>query len=395
MALVRADQTPANPVKRPDADVPNDILRDRWGRPLIVMPDGKVEAYTRASSIGSVLEDQTGLGIWKMRAAMWAIGQDRALRLRASSIPNITDSACKEELRKLSLDALAFANTKAAADVGTALHALTERVDKGLPIPDLEEEQAAIEAYIGATRGKFVFHGTEQFVVCDRFKVAGTFDRIAEPLVDLAVTDRHGRPILDADGAPVVVRPGDRVVWDLKTSGSSKYFGIKFAAQLAAYAHGVRYRGWHTLGEDGKDVVPRDATERERIAATCGERLPWPDGIAPRTDWALILHVPQGGPERPGDPAAQLFWVNLAEGVRLLELATQVQAERNRRDLVVPATFPVPPMDTALNGAGLASLIDAVDPPTRAAFKRLWLQHRSAWTDEHTARVEKRMEDAS
>lgn len=390
MALVRADQTPSNPVKSPSADVPNDILRDQYKRPLIVTPDGTVEPYTRASSIGGVLEDQTGLGYWKAGAAMWAVGHSAALRLRAASIPNITDSECKEQLKHLRFDALDFANTRAAADVGTALHSLTERVDKGLPIPDLGDHQAAIDAYVQLTRGRFRFHGTEQFVVCDDFRVAGTFDRIAEPLADMPVTDAKGRPVLHPDGTPVVVTAGSRVVWDLKTSGSSKYFGIKFAAQLAAYAHGVRYRGWNTLDPD---VDPRELSLKEKIAATRGERLPWPNGIAPRTDWALILHVPQGGPEDPDDPPAQLYWVNLTLGHELLALAVQIQGWRKRKDLVVPAEPPRIPLAPALANGGLMSLIDAEPdgPDLRERLQGLWKQHASAWTSSHTVRAEQRL----
>ena len=707
MALARVDHTPPNPVKPPTGDVPNTILRDQYKRPFIVTPDGSVEAYTRASSIGGVLEDQSGLGYWRMRQAIWAIGHSRALRMRAAAIPDTASSQSKEELRKLGFDALDFADSHAMADVGTALHALTERVDKGLPIPDLDEEQAAIEAYIDVVSGRFAFHAAEQFVVCDEFGVAGTFDRLVEPLVDLPVTDAKGKPYLHPDGTPVIIRAGSgtRLVWDLKglsldtplptptgwttmgavqagdqvfgsdgrpcrvtakssvkrigtyivefdtgeqvvcdrehlwwvltgrgerdglreqvldvetlrdtlfrygqrqhrvpvsapldlppaelpidpyllgcwlgdgnltagkitkdpelfdllaqdghrvgkpqhnhsdkvvtctifgltaalrevgilghrvipdiylrasieqrqallrglmdsdgtwnvarnravfsttvkalasqvselclslglkprqneiathgfgkdvtahtvefrplgfnpfrlarkadqvqglsgkaktrtrivrsvtpgpdvetaciavdspnrtylcgqgmipthnTSGSSRYFGIKFAAQCAAYANGVPYRGWHTLGED---VDPKDVTQSERKAATRGERLDWPDGIAPSTDWALILHVPSSGPERPGDPPAQLFWVDLRLGRQVLELACQVQRWRSRKDLVFPAQLPkLPAVEEAERRIKAATTLHELET--------IWREHRHVWNSPLTA----------
>jgi hypothetical protein len=367
MALVRADQTPSNPVKAPAADVPSTILRDGWKRPLIVTPSGQVEAYTRASTIGGVLEDQGGIAIWKMRNAMWAIGHNRALRIRAAAIPDTASSENKDLLKGLGSDALDFADTRAAADVGTALHALTERVDQGLPIPDLEEEQAAIDAYIEATRGRFAFHGTEQFVVCDEHQVAGTFDRIAAPLGDM---ETPGGTTIPA---------GSRMVWDLKTAASWRFFGIKFAAQLAAYANGQRYRGWHTLG----DVDPRSCSTDERKAASRGERLDWPDGIAPRTDWALILHVPQGGPEKEGDPAAQLYWVDLTLGRELLELACVIQGWRKRKDLVVPADPPrVPRVDEAQGRIAAAGTLHELET--------VWREYRDVWNDLLTARAGRR-----
>jgi len=371
VALVRADQTPSNPVKAPTADVPNSIFRDQWKRPLVVTPSGSVEAYTRASTIGGVLEDQNGIGIWKMRQVAWALGHSRPLRLRAASIPDTASSESKSLLKEITNDALDFADSRAAADVGTALHALTERVDLGRPIPDLEDDQAAIDAYIGATRGSFTFHGTEQFVVCDQFQVAGTFDRIAAPLGDMTTQDG------------TLIPAGSRLVWDLKTSGSSKFFGIKFAAQLAAYANGVRYRGWNTIGDD---VDPRTLSPAEKLAASRGERLQWPDGIAPRTDWALILHVPQGGPERKGDPPAQLYWVDLTRGLELLALATLIRGWRARKDLVVKADPPRVPMANGLSAAGLMSMIREAPAGSdlRERLQSLWRQHSKVWTQAHT-----------
>lgn len=373
MALTNATQTPANPTGPPSSDVPSTILRDQWKRPLIVRPDGTVGAYTRASSIGGVLEDQTGLGIWRMRQVAWGMGRRRDLVLASAAIPTTDASEDKERLKRVAWDAFDAAESGAKATIGTALHALTERTDAGLDIPDIGDDQDALDAYTSVAR-RFRFHATEQFTVCDEREVSGTFDRVAEPLEPMQPKDRDGRPIGDPIG------PGERLVWDLKTSGSSDYFGIKFAAQLAAYATGVPYRGW----EDEELLAAQteqgiENTTKAKMARTRGERLDWPDGVAPRTDWALICHVPSGRSE------AQLYWVNLELGRELLKLACEIQQWRKCKDLVVPAELPRTPMDTALNGAGLRSLIEhAAD---RQACKALWVQHKSMWTAEHTALV--------
>jgi hypothetical protein len=101
--------------------------------------------------------------------------------------------------------------------------------------------------------------------------------------------------------------------------------------------------------------------------------------------------VPQGGPEKEGDPPAQLYWVDLTLGRDLLDLACVIQGWRKRKDLVVKAEPPRVALDTGMHGSGLASLIAAVDPPTRERFLELHDQHRSAWTELHTAAVKRRL----
>jgi len=50
-----------------------EIDRDRYGRPLVVPPNGgKPVAYTRATTIANSLDDASALTAWKMRMA--AIG---------------------------------------------------------------------------------------------------------------------------------------------------------------------------------------------------------------------------------------------------------------------------------------------------------------------------------
>src|SRR5689334_3084695 len=45
-----------------------DIPRDRWGRPLIIPPEGgQPVPYTRVSTMAKALDDQSGLMLWKQR----------------------------------------------------------------------------------------------------------------------------------------------------------------------------------------------------------------------------------------------------------------------------------------------------------------------------------------
>jgi hypothetical protein len=374
VALVRADQTPSNPVKAPTADVPREILRDQWRRPLIVTPSGEVRGYTRASSLGGVLEDQTGIGIWKQRQVAWAVAHSRTLRVRGQAIPNTTEQANKALLKALAYDALDYADSNEAAQRGTAFHALTEQHDAGRPLPDLDPDDAAVMAAYGGLIRHFTVHGMENFVVCDELDTAGTYDRVLSPRVELQIVE------LD-----LTIAPTDRVIDDLKTSSTADYFGIKFAVQETVYGNGTPYRGWvdrDELARLGYDrELPLDELNRLPLkvkkAITRGERMDWPDGIAPRTDVGLIMHVPSGG------DTAQLYAVDLVQGIELARLARDVQDWRSRKGLVVPVEAPRAQMPTALNAAGLLSVIAAVPHPSPEAFNALWEANRSVWTNEH------------
>lgn len=367
MSLQNAAAGPANPQHRREGDIPQEIPRDRWGRPKIMLPgddSGLGKAYTRASTLGGALEDQTNLGEWKKRVVAYGMARRRDLVLAAASVSSWDGLEDKKRLAEIAEQAMQSAEAGAAATIGTALHALADRMDKGEPIPDIGEDRYALDAY-AELRRHFKVHAIEQFLVCDELEVAGTTDRVLSPLAPMPVTDREGRPVLDEHGKPVVIMPEDRLIDDLKTSSTADYFGIKFAVQLAVYAHGVPYQ--HGRG-----------------------RYDWPDGIAPRTDWGLIMHVPSGG------SSAQPYWVNLREGWELAKLAVRVREERKRKDLVVAAELPRPSFaEHGESGqkVGLLSLIDAepAGPDLKDRLLTLWRQHTSTWTDQHTVRVRERL----
>ena len=341
--LENASASPRNPTHRAAGDVPDEIPRDRWGRPKIQAPDGSyVEPYTRASTLGGALEDQTNLGEWKKRVVAYGLARRRDLILAAASVETWDAPDDKKRLADIAEQAMQSAEAGAAATIGTALHALTDRLDRGLEIPDVGEDRYALQAY-SATMRHFTVHAIEQFVVCDPLKSAGTADRVLSP-----------KGIMFApDGTRIT--PDDRLIDDTKTSSTADYFGIKFCVQEAVYAHGVPYA--HGTG-----------------------RYDWPDGIAPRTDWGLIMHVPSGG------SSAQLYWVNLRIGWELAELAVEVREWRKRKDLVVPAQLPV----------DLLGLIESqpAGPGLRATFERLWTEHSTIWTAEHTEAVKRRLAGA-
>ena len=61
----------------------NGIERDRYDRPLLPTPGGKVVGHTRASSAGKPLEDVTKLTEWKERQVTVGTLQDLLAETRA------------------------------------------------------------------------------------------------------------------------------------------------------------------------------------------------------------------------------------------------------------------------------------------------------------------------
>lgn len=311
MAIVGAN-APV-PTDRDRDGIPAEIERDQWGRPLILQLDsdgnvcrytsGKHEGepvkigYTRASGLGGVLEDSTTLTAWKLRTAVFGLARSRPQIVAAASIPTTTEKADKKALDKIVERAHILAGNDDKSTLGTALHALGERLDRGEEVPDIGEDRWALKAYQEVMTRCFRVLRSEAFVAHDGLQAAGTFDRLVELLCPMQLPDGSWLPA------------GTVVVLDIKTSGSSQYFGIKFAVQLAVYQGACLYD------------------------AATGRRTP----LGAHPDWAVILHVPSGG------NMAELFWVDLRAGRELAEMAVAVKQARKRKGLVVPAALPALP----------------------------------------------------
>ena len=249
-----------------------EIARDRWGRPLIVpVGGGKPVPYTRATTVAGALDDLNGLMGWKQR--MTALGLVIRPDLMVAVAAHRND---KEKLSKIVIEATEAAAASAAATTGTALHSLTEQVDRGEtlgPVP--ESAQADLDAYMKATAPLTAVH-IEQMAVLDDLKVAGTPDRVVE----------YG---------------GEIFIADLKTGSIS--FPHKIAVQLALYAHGQPYD------------------------YTTGTRGTW--GHV-NTERAIIIHLPAGSGH------CELVWTDIKAGWRAVALAVEVRKWRQQQGLTWP-----------------------------------------------------------
>lgn len=205
--------------------VNTEIPRDRYGRPMVMPVKGtRRVAYRRTTTFVGALEDMNGLLKWKARQVAYGMGQRRDLVMAAAA----ADPDDKTTLGNVAEKAAEHALSSAGATIGTAVHSLTERIDRGQPLGAVPHEaEADIKAYEKATAG-IEWVGIEAFRVHDEWKVAGTADRI-------------GR------------YRGHLRIMDIKT-GSIDY-PHKMAMQLAMYAHSLPYDiATDTRGEDSEPV---------------------------------------------------------------------------------------------------------------------------------------------
>jgi hypothetical protein len=261
-----------------------EIPRDRWGRPMVMLPDRKKrEAYRRATTFVGCLDDMNGLIKWKARQVAYGMGQRRDLVMAAAA----ADADDKKTLGDVAEKAAEHALSSAGATIGTAVHSLTERIDQGKPLgPVPHEAEADLAAYREATKD-IEWLGIETFRVYDDWKVAGTADRIGR---------LHGRTM----------------IMDIKT-GSIDY-PHKMAMQLAMYAHSTPY----DIETDTRtmDVEPVDP------------------------NYGIIIHLPAG------QGRCDLYEIHLGKGWGACLLAKKVWDWRSTKEitrLVDPHTPPGPP----------------------------------------------------
>lgn len=315
-----------------------EIPRDRYGRPLVIPPSGgKPVPYTRCTTFIDVIEDKYNLQQWEKR--MVATGLAKRPDLMLGVTAHLDDKA---ELNRLCEQAKEAAASSAAATTGTALHALTEQVDRGRDLPPLTPPHLDdLEAYRQATARLRAIH-IEQFVVLDTLQIGGTPDRIVQ------------------------VTPQLREIADVKT-GSIEYGHVKIAAQLAVYARSMLY-----------DPATGDRTRHDASLLR-----------------GLVIHLPAG------QGICTLYEVDLELGWRAVLAAKETRALRGIKfaDVMTPAGDPTPIIDqaeqrgkaiTAMKArARLEQHINAADTPDE--IRQLWAANETDWTDQLTAAARKRI----
>lgn len=264
------------------ANATPEIPRDHNGWPLVMNQAGTTRLkYRRCTKFIDVLEDQYNLERWKQRNIVWGLAQSPDLILQATSVAN--PEVDKSVLNGIAWNSLQRARTEAAATTGTALHKLTERIDRGETLGRVPDPHGAdLRAYEQAKkRHQLEYLFIESFRVHDGWQVAGTTDRIVK--ID-----------------------GRYYIADIKTGSIDWGSGLKMAMQLAMYRHSRPY-----------DI----ATD------TRGE-----DPVFIETDKAVIIHLPAA------QGKCELHWINTKKGWEACQTAYKVWEHRSwqRDDILWP-----------------------------------------------------------
>lgn len=318
---------------------PTEPPRDHWGRPKVIPPDGgKPKPYTRCTTYVGCLEDTYNLSQWQKRMVAVGLSQRPDLLLRVSSLGSQPDDdqqvkRWKDDLNTVCEAATEAAQASASATIGTSLHALTERLDRGADIGVVPEQyRPHLDAYASKTADFTALH-IERFTVHDQLQIGGTPDRVLK-----------------------VPGQDKLIIGDIKT-GNVTYGVGKMAMQLAVYAHSMLY-----------DPMT-------------GQRSPLGDVD---TEHGLIIALDAATGK------CDLIQIDLAAGWRAVELATDVRKWRKSStaknltnpwpDPVTPAT----PVSTPKLGPDV-SLVKAIQQAgTADELIALWRAAGDRWTERHT-----------
>lgn len=183
-------------------DLSEGPARDRYGRPLLIPRGGTEEDrrwYTRASSLGEMLEDKYNVHKWELRYL--AVGLSRRMdlvRLAAAEVyttgfdkvDDKTNRASGKRLDEVIERALDTAKIHEKADYGTVVHARTEPDNEGDDPDDMQVVD--VDAWWDCMkRLGAVILGTELFTANDEIWVAGTFDNLIYiPGYGIVITDK-------------------------------------------------------------------------------------------------------------------------------------------------------------------------------------------------------------
>lgn len=182
---------PGDPFARPAPGRPELVRNGRYYLPPLGDPTGKPTPRTRVTNFVKAVSDMYTLDRWHQREV--AIGL--AFREDLYDLLRTLDVNDKDAVQKITDQALEAAKSgriglhygKGGSDTGSALHAHTDQLDRGMPVtarshwaPKLANyEKAMADACLHVVPGMI-----ELRVVVERFNLAGTFDRVlgyAEP----------------------------------------------------------------------------------------------------------------------------------------------------------------------------------------------------------------------
>lgn len=332
---------------------PENPPRDDSGRPLLIprglaVDDANRVAYSRASSLGDILEEFSFLWKWKMRGLAVGLSQSMDLiRLASSEIYTCgfaeDEQANRESGRRVDQiieRAMDRAGVDMKADYGTAIHARTEPGNDNID-PDQKQADDVASCWDLWTELGVVNIGTEIFTANDSLTSAGTFDHLSfVPGYGIIVTDK-------------------------KTSKSAKG---TYDIQLASYADG--------------DVYNKDTDERMTLEEYVHSQG-WPPSLINRKV-GLIWWVKNG--------RTQARFLDLERGIEAARKAAWIRDERRKIGVAKDVTKDIRAAVSTLRDSLLTNLQAA---PTVDHITAVWNNPmaRAIWTDQHTAAATARRQE--
>jgi hypothetical protein len=258
-------------------------------------------SWTRATTVASTLEDRYGLERWAKRNVVLGIAARPDLyALAASAKPED-----KDLLHSIIDDAEEAAKARSGANLGSALHRITARIDTGEELDVPATWRPDVDAYcqrLADSAIKIHPEYVERVVIVKTAKIAGTLDRL-------------------------VTYNGNTYVADLKTGATALDYGATdIAVQLAIYAHASHmWKGSAEWADKNRDRYGRyllaDPTQYPN------EYEPMPEVDKAR---ALIIHLPVE------EARCDLHWIDIEAGTEAVKQALWVREWRKRKDLLYP-----------------------------------------------------------
>lgn len=277
-------------------------FRRSGGAPMVHNPDGsgKWLRYSRPSSWGSDLDDEAALTLWRIDRAMDGVAASPALAAKVAVKRGI-----KEGRKELRDEATQIGRGEEAADLGTALHAMTVRVESNDGWIAPEPFAADLAAYLTMIDGAGLESIAMEVHLCnDTFRAAGTADRIYRATRELVLPDGYK------------ASPGTCFMGDIKTGKKLDYSLPGYAIQLALYTDSCLY-----------DVMTN-------------ERTPLPNNLHMR--WGVLIHLPANKAK------CDLSWIDLDVGRKGAEIVREVREWRKRKDFQQPFCLPDSDMHAVL-----------------------------------------------
>lgn len=298
--------------------------------------------WRRVSTLVKKVETDTrALDKWKLRQVLVGAARrdDLIVAVKAMGAPDPATGWTKEQKKtqdELAEKAMEAAKSTDGAITGTAVHTMTERIDRGEPV---EQVVAGLPETVARTLRAYAFMRQangwrsveiERTVVCDEVEVAGTFDRIDEVAGLTALLGpwvcQHGHTHEEES----------QVIADVKTELAPWLNGLHIGPQLAIYSRALRM--WVPTGgrvplywpDSGK---PRLGDDGAQLTAAAGEYVPTP---CVRQDVGIVVHLLDGD--------ATPYFVNLTEGwdAAIAAYKQQLREQRAGRKLGAAGAWFVP-----------------------------------------------------